>query len=127
VNVVAVTLLVPLALVPVAQERSPAARAAGDPTSIDAELRRVLTRGDAGPAGAAAAAIAPFPSLAIRALVVPKEGAAIAIVEVDGVRVRVEAGARIAFGAGEHLRVDELRAGRVVLVRESTREVRTLR
>ena len=125
-NVVAVTLLVPLALVPAAQDRSPAARPAGDPTAIDAELGRLLSRGD-GPAGAAAAAIAPFPSLAIRALVVPKEGAAIAIVEVDGVRVRVEAGARIAFGAGEHLRVEELREGRVVLVRESTREARTLR
>jgi hypothetical protein len=127
VNPTAVLLFAPLALAPAPQERASPARPATDPTAMDPELARVLSRAGAGPVAGPAAVATPFPSVAIRALVVPRTGEPVAIVEVDGVRVRVEAGARIGFGQDEHLRVDAVGEGRIVLVRESTQEARVLR
>ena len=98
-----------------------------DPTSIDAELLRVLAERPTSGAAATPTSVAPFPAVAIRGLVVPQSGAALAILDVDGARVRVRAGSVVPFGGGDHLRVEEIGAGEVLLLRESTGEERAVR
>lgn len=118
-----VALLVPLALsAPLPQE--PAPRQA-DPTALDAELRHVLDARDVGPRGVGNAR-APFPAVSIRGIVVPRGGEPCAVLEVDGARVRVRSGARIAFSGDDSLIVETIRAGEVVVARESTSERRAI-
>lgn len=109
--------------------QSPAAPAQqpADPTAIDAELLRALSQPDAGRATAVVAPAPPIPTVAIRGIVVPRGGTAVAVLDVDGARARVHVGSRLAFGAGDHLRVDHIRAGEVVLSRASTGETHAVR
>ncbi len=71
--------------------------------------------------------VAPFPTVAIRGLVVPSRGEAFAILEVDAARVRVRVGSIVPFANGDRLRVDSIGAGEIVLFRESTGETRAVR
>lgn len=98
-----------------------------DPTSIDAELLRALAERDASGAAVTPKFVAPFPVVAIRGLVVPRGGAALAILDVDGALVRVRSGSVVPFGGGDHLRIEEIGAGEVLLSRESTGEKRAVR
>lgn len=127
----ALVALVPFAFAARSLQSAPPAPSAPeqrvDPTAIDAELLRALAERDGSTTATRTADVAPFPMVSIRGLVVPRDGAPVALLEIDGARVRVQSGTRLAFAAEDHLKVDVIRAGEIVLSRESTGETRVLR
>jgi len=128
VNPSAVLLLVPLTLaVRPVQDPAPTPDRPTDPTAIDAELMRALARPDAARAGGMPAALAPFPSVAIRGVVLPRGGDPLAVLEIDSARVRVKVGTVVPFAGGDSLRVERIVADEIVLSRASTGESRAVR
>lgn len=127
-NPCAVALLIPVVFAaPRAQAPDTRVQEPADPTAIDADLQRALASPDSGRPVAASAYVAPFPPVVIRGIVVPRGGAPIAVIDVDGARARVRVGSNVPIGADDHLRVAEIRAGEIVLSRVSTNETRVVR
>lgn len=126
-NPSAVLLLVPLALaVRPVQDPAPTPNRPTDPTAIDAALLRALAQPDAGRVGVSTTVV-PFPSVAIRGVVVPRGGEPLAVLEVDSARVRVKVGSVIPFANGDSVRVERIGADEIVLSRASTGESRAVR